>query len=242
MSKNILTKTQQYSVVIFSVALSLFIVYAGVFGATTISTNITTDGTLTVTGASTLTGAAALSSTLTVDGLATTTGMHTLTGGFISRASSTMNGAFDLDGTLNVAGLATVVYASGTTVSLTDNVLIGASGGLAVGTTTSPADGHVIIGAVSSGAGTGGRLGIGTTTPGTAIAVAGIGTTTIAVVSDSVLNVGGCIQMLSASGTIYKMYIGSLDSGTTTRANNVGTPVGALIAYWQLGSCQSVLN
>lgn len=54
MNKNILSRQQQYAVVILTIILSLGIVWASAFGASTISTNISTDGTLTVGGTTTL--------------------------------------------------------------------------------------------------------------------------------------------------------------------------------------------
>lgn len=63
---NVLTRKQQYLAVALSIVLSLLVVWGAVFGATTISNNINTGGTLTVTGVSTLTGAVTMSSTLTL--------------------------------------------------------------------------------------------------------------------------------------------------------------------------------
>ncbi|MEK7165407.1 MAG: hypothetical protein AAB874_01190, partial [Patescibacteria group bacterium] len=91
---NVLTKKQQYLVVVLTSVLSLLVVWAAASGATTISTNISTGGTLSVTGASALTG------------------LTTHTGGAILVASSTavskfqVNGAFNASSTLYVAGAA----------------------------------------------------------------------------------------------------------------------------------------
>ena len=103
---------------------------ASVFAASTVGTNLQTDGLLSVTGASTLTGAvgmtagfnAVASSTvgddLTVSGdmlvssTLQSTGLATFTSGFLSMASSTVGnslnvtGAFRASSTLEVTGLA----------------------------------------------------------------------------------------------------------------------------------------
>ena len=89
-----MNKKQQYFAILSSVVVSLLVVWGAVSGATTISSNITTGGTLDVTGASTLTG------------------LTTHTGGAIFVASSTavgkfqVNGAFNASSTLYVAGAA----------------------------------------------------------------------------------------------------------------------------------------
>lgn len=95
MSNNILSKKQQYLVVVFSVVLSLLVVWGAVFGATTISTNISTGGTLSVSDTSTLTG------------------LVTASAGFISNASSTVKGTLVLTGGLNASSTATSTAANG---------------------------------------------------------------------------------------------------------------------------------
>jgi hypothetical protein len=67
--------------VALAVILSVLFVTGVVGAATTISTNIVTEGTLAVTGASTLTGAVTASDTLTVASTLGVTGASTLTGG-----------------------------------------------------------------------------------------------------------------------------------------------------------------
>lgn len=62
----ILSKKQQYLVVTLSVILSLLVVWGAVFGATTISTNIDTGGSLSVSGAATLSSTLAVTSSTTV--------------------------------------------------------------------------------------------------------------------------------------------------------------------------------
>src|SRR3990167_11293825 len=75
-----LFKSKDFYSVALAVALSLVIVAVSVSAATTISTDISTGGTLAVTGASTLTGLA------------------TMTGGFISQASSTAGSTLTVGG------------------------------------------------------------------------------------------------------------------------------------------------
>lgn len=86
MSKNIiLGRGQQFLAISLSVVLSLLVVWGAVSGATTISTNISTGGTLTVSDASTLTG------------------LSTHTGGALLVASSTAVGKFQVNGALNAS-------------------------------------------------------------------------------------------------------------------------------------------
>ncbi|MBI4088277.1 hypothetical protein HY418_02765 [Candidatus Kaiserbacteria bacterium] len=88
-----------------SVVAGVFFITAVANASSTISTNISTGGTLDVTGAATLsstlgvTGASTLSSTLGV------TGLSTLTGGFVSQASSTVVATTTIVGPGNSAGL-----------------------------------------------------------------------------------------------------------------------------------------
>src|SRR3989344_1227395 len=63
-----ISKNQQYFAVVLAVLLSLLVVWSVTSGATTISANIATGGTLTVSGASSLSGAINASSTLQVTG------------------------------------------------------------------------------------------------------------------------------------------------------------------------------
>lgn len=101
-----------------AVLISVFFVAAAVFGATTISTNISTDGTLTVAGASTLSGA------LTVAGASTLSGAATL--------SSTLA----VTGDSNVNGMATTTAATGN---------FGTEGSIAIAT-SSPAQELGVVG------------------------------------------------------------------------------------------------
>lgn len=88
--------------IVLSVVFSFLFVFVGVNAATTISTNIVTGGTLTVTGASTLTGAATLSSTLGVTGATTLSSTLGVTG------ATTLTGAATLSSTLAVSATSTL--------------------------------------------------------------------------------------------------------------------------------------
>jgi len=60
---------EKISITTVSVVAGLFIAFGASYAATTISTNIQTDGTLSVTGTSTFTGASTFSATTTISGL-----------------------------------------------------------------------------------------------------------------------------------------------------------------------------
>ena len=113
---------------IFSIALSVFVsfvfVFAVTYAATTISTNINTGGTLTVSDTSTLTGAVTMSSTLGVTGLttlvnATTTRVSVSNALWVGGNATTTasNGNFETQGGLTVGG-------GVTTNSITGSVLL----------------------------------------------------------------------------------------------------------------------
>lgn len=99
--------------VILSVLFSMFFIAVSVGAATTISTNISTEGTLSVTGVSTLTG-------LTTMGYASSTG-QSLTGNLTVNGMATTTGS---NGNLEIRGGLTVGNA--TTNSLTGTILFSA--------------------------------------------------------------------------------------------------------------------
>lgn len=111
-------KTGETSVartVALSLVFSLLFIAVSVGAATTISTSITTGGTLSVTGASTLTGNVTASGDLAVTGNATTTGAHRITGLFNvnGNATTTSAGNTQMQGGLTV-GSATANGLTGT--------------------------------------------------------------------------------------------------------------------------------
>src|SRR3989338_3491061 len=69
---------KKYLQVVFSVVISFLFVAAVTYGATTISTNVNTAGTLTVSGASTLTGAVSAAGAVWASSTAQVTGVTTL--------------------------------------------------------------------------------------------------------------------------------------------------------------------
>jgi hypothetical protein len=95
MKKVIAIAKQSYLSIAFAVAIVVLFSAAGVWGATTISTNIETGGTLSVTGASTLTGAVAASSTLQVTGAVRNYSTLTQTGAATFTADATFDGGID---------------------------------------------------------------------------------------------------------------------------------------------------
>ncbi|MDO8429795.1 MAG: hypothetical protein Q7S73_00300 [bacterium] len=122
---NVLTRTQQYFAVISAVVLSLLVVWAAAFGATTISSNINTGGTLTVTSTSALTGLA------------------TLTGGYISVASSSIVGPLHISGMIQASSTATSTFQNG--IRLSSGCFIDASGSC-IGTATSTSASNIWTG------------------------------------------------------------------------------------------------
>lgn len=96
----------------FAVAFLLVVTFSQVMAATTIGTNISTDGTLAVTGATTL------SSTLGVTGNTTLTGDLAINGGDLTTTNTTFNLLNTTATTINVAGGAgagTLIIGAGTT-------------------------------------------------------------------------------------------------------------------------------
>lgn len=105
---------KEYISVIISIFVSFIFVFFTVYGASTISSNISTDGTLSVTGVSTFTGGfvSQASSTavsnlnvrgaLNASSTLTVTGLSTFFGGFIT-ASSTATSTFSVGGALTAS-------------------------------------------------------------------------------------------------------------------------------------------
>lgn len=84
---------------VFSVVISVLVVWGVVSGATTITSNIVTGGTLSVTGVSTMTG------------------LTNLTGGSISSGSSTIAGPLQIAGMIQASSTATSTFANGIRLS-----------------------------------------------------------------------------------------------------------------------------
>jgi len=105
---------------VIAVLVGVFFVVGGVSAATTISTNVSTGGTLSVTGASTLTGLTSM-----IQASSTRFSVHG-TAYFGGTATSTFDSAGNLTvvGTLGVTGLTTLTGASTTRISLTSNLMV----------------------------------------------------------------------------------------------------------------------
>src|SRR3989344_7226895 len=181
-----------------SITLSFLLVTLITYSASTISTNITTGGSLTVSGASTFGDASTDVNLFTGTLQASTTALFT--SGFTSfgliQASST-------SANLLINGFATTTASNGnieTEGTLTVERGIATSLGVA---STSPSQELGIVGDI----------------------IAGSGATTTLILSSSLANTGGCIQLEGANGTMFKIY------ATTT---------GPLIAT--SGTCQKVIT
>jgi len=209
---------------LISSALTALFVTASVSAATTISTNISTEGTLTVSGAVTLgdaggdaiilTGNASTTNALTVGGVLYVTGNQTVGGLATTTASS---------GNIDTAGTITAVTRIGvaTTSPRADfSIDLDTDDGVAVWNKGSTTPAFIVSGVNSAG-----RVGLGTTTPvATLSAVTEVATSTLYLHSESETK-GGCIQLESAAGT-----------GATFRL--IATSTG--VAVWESGTCLGV--
>lgn len=221
---NVLTVKQQYLVVVLTTVLSILVVWAMASGATTISTNIVTGGSLEVGTTSTLTG------------------LSTHTAGAILVASSTAVSHFNTSGQLNASSTMTVDGAAQlkSTLAVTSaSTLTG--GALLVASSTAVANFYINGNLQSWGnvfasstlvtqAGLKG-FGVGTSTPRAEFAASSVGTTTVLLHTQ--IGVSGCIQLKSTAGTWYRLYIDNNDAenGTTTRT-------GGIVAVWEEGACR----
>jgi len=130
--------------VVALIVVCVFAFVSVVQAATTISTNISTGGTLEVTGASTLTGAVTMSSTLAV------TGVSTLTGGV--KVGSTANTVTDMSIGYCTIPATTVAASSTAYADCTTSVTISASDRVVVQATSSLPANFLIQAASTTGA------------------------------------------------------------------------------------------
>ncbi|KKT83545.1 MAG: hypothetical protein UW81_C0016G0013 [Candidatus Giovannonibacteria bacterium GW2011_GWC2_44_9] len=172
------------SIAITLAGLASVLLVAGIVYSSTIGTNISTGGTLTATGAT------SLGNTLGVTGLSTLAG-------FISTASSSVAANFNVAGPLSASSTLTV------NGKLTTDNFIGANG---------------------------------TATPAAEFSATGTGTTT-AYLDTSGTKKGSCIELVSATSTVWRMYIGANDRGTTTDTGS-RSGEGFVVAIWEKGSCK----
>ncbi len=113
---NFLVQKRQHLTIAIASAASILLVVGITYSATTISTNVNTGGSLTVSGASTLTGAVTMSSTLDVTGLTTLVNAST-TQASVSNAlwvggnatTTASNGYFATQGFIGAGGTSTPV-------------------------------------------------------------------------------------------------------------------------------------
>lgn len=124
-------KIKKFFSIVLSVFVSFSFVFAVTYAATTISTNIDTGGTLTVTGNSTLisadigggyTAGSGSGATISAAGAFSANGDLAVNGFATTTAS---NGNFATKGTLNATGLTTLVNATTTMVSVSGNLWVG---------------------------------------------------------------------------------------------------------------------
>ncbi len=168
--------------------LSFFLVAGVLYSATTIGSNITTAGTLSVTDTSTLTGAVTTGAALTVGTTLTVTGNTTL-----ANASSTVltvSGASYLVGNTSFNGFATTTASTGAFATAGHSTLTTAS------TTALSVDN---------------TLGVASSTLAAELGVVGDGhfgsaATTTLTLSSSRAVTGGCLELEGANGTMFKIY------------------------------------
>ncbi len=131
-------RNSQFQSVLAGALLAGLFTAASVYGATTISTNISTGGTLSATGASTLTGAVTTAGAVTlgdaagdaiiITGNASTSNSFEVNNDLYVNGYATTTGAsgnFATAGTLTAIGQTTLVNASTTRLSIFSNLLIG---------------------------------------------------------------------------------------------------------------------
>lgn len=230
------------SVVSSVVASSMVVALVG-YAATTITTSITTGGTLTVSGASTLTGAVTASGNLTFDGTSATT---TISGGL---RADTSDNTLVVDFSSSRVGIGTTspmvllsVHGAAILGSADGDVLAFRSGTWQLtseATTTINSSkgininsGSLILNASSTGSATAARLYVGTSTPIRGnFAVEGTGTTSLVINTTApaaaLTSQGSCIELKAIGGIIMHMFATSSDEG---------------YARLERGSCTTTLN
>ena len=119
--------TRRVTGVVLATLLSLFLVALITYGATTISTNVSTGGTLDVTGATTLNAAVtlgdAVTDNITITGNATSSNAFDVEGTFTVNgfATTTTGGDISTKGSLTVNGAATLGDAAADAITITGN-------------------------------------------------------------------------------------------------------------------------
>lgn len=183
-------------------------------------------------------GASTISSNISTGGTLTVTGASTLTGN-VSAA-----------GTLTVTGLTTMGYASGTTMSLTGNVLVngyatttGSNGNITTQGTLTVAGLSTVTGFVSTASSSisanlnVSSFGVATDSAATEIAAQGTGTTTLRLLSSTATK-GSCIELQDEYGKAYKLQV---SSSTPSYGNGLATTTAGqagFLAVWEPGHCK----
>ena len=116
--------------VILTVLISVFLVATSVFAVTTLGTNISTGGNLTVSGTAAITGNTTLGGTLAVTGDTTLTGDLAVNGGDITTTATTFNLINATATTVNLAGAATILSIGAATGTTTVNNALTVTGAL----------------------------------------------------------------------------------------------------------------
>lgn len=165
--------------------LASFLVPALVFAVTTIGTNISTDGTLTTNGSTTL-GDDATADTVTLN----------------ARFASTMNPSTNNARDLGAFGTAwRDIYASSSL----------RVGGSSASSTLSSNGNFTLGGVLQSDSTTGtstfaGALGVGTTTPANTLSIGHTAATGTVFIGSSGSRKGGCLQLQSPTGAAFRLY------------------------------------
>src|SRR3989344_2748650 len=210
--------------VILAVVFGVLLISLVVNAASTISTNIETGGTLSVTGASTLTGLTSM-----IQASSTRFSVHD-TAYFGGSATSTFDSAGNLTviGTLGVTGKTTLANASSTITSQTGNFMVN---GFA---TTTASDGNIAT------AGTLTAVGASTLT-GDVTMSGGNGALTITSANNATSTIAvGCITMYATSTvTAIHLAFATAQMATTTTHLGTGDTDGTYggDVIWRYGAC-----
>src|SRR3989344_6624375 len=182
--------------------------------ATSIGTNLSVTGTATLSDTLAVTGASTFTGDVTANGSGTfgnaATDIFLFTGDLHASTTALFTNGFTTYGhwIVDQAATTTVTF-SQAGMNFDSNTLVIESGGNRVGVaSSSPMQELGVVGDIAAGS---------------------AATTTLQLTTSSA-TIGGCIDMKSATGTAYRMYIGSNDIATTTGVANNRT---ALVAFWE---------
>ncbi len=131
----------------------------------------------------------------------------------------------------SATGLIQIVTNNTTRVTVGKDGAVTVSGALNASSTVL-ANGKIVASSTSS---TLQGIGVATSTPAAEFSAGGNATTTL-YLTTTLANAGGCIQLMGANGTMYRMYIGAGDP--TNRATTSPDGHGTFAAVWETGSCK----